>query len=193
MINIFVILSLTLFYILFIGRTILLARQGVKVWVISSTKNSAGKILEALLVPFLIIWSVSVLLEALEQPILLLPYFWQNRAVQWLGIVLCFVGLLIFLAALISFGSAWRVGIDEQNSNRLVTGGIFSYSRNPIFLFMDIYFLGIFFIYPNLFFLLFFIGAAIGIHIQILKEEQFLSVKFGQEYERYKKGVRRYF
>ncbi|HWQ80274.1 MAG TPA: hypothetical protein VN381_15710 [Anaerovoracaceae bacterium] len=101
MINILVLVSLILFYILFIGRTILLMRQGVKVWVISSTKDLKGKILELLLVPLLVFWS-----------------------------------LLVFL--------------------------------------------------------IFLLGAVGGIHAQILREERFLSMKFGEEYSHYKNTVRRY-
>jgi protein-S-isoprenylcysteine O-methyltransferase Ste14 len=55
----------------------------------------------------------------------------------------CYIGLIIFLLALISFGKSRRVGIDKEKSNELITKGIFKYSRNPIFIFMDIYFVGI--------------------------------------------------
>jgi hypothetical protein len=67
---------------------------------------------------------------------------------------LCYAGLLLFLLALISFGAAWRIGIDEDNSPELITSGIFEYSRDPIFLFLDLYFAGIMLIYPNILFIL---------------------------------------
>jgi protein-S-isoprenylcysteine O-methyltransferase Ste14 len=94
--------------------------------------------------------------------------------------------------ALISFGKSWRIGIDESNSNELITTRIFKYSRNPISLFMDLYFTGITLIYPNIVFIVVTIGAITGIHLQILREEKFLLNKFGEKYIQYKKQTRRY-
>ena len=53
-IDFFVIISLVIFYILFIGRTILLYKNGTKVWVIgSSSKKIFEIILENILFPVL--------------------------------------------------------------------------------------------------------------------------------------------
>ncbi|MDR0389533.1 MAG: isoprenylcysteine carboxylmethyltransferase family protein [Spirochaetaceae bacterium] len=141
---------MVIFYILFLGRTLLLYKRGIKVWVIGT---STRKIM---------------------------------------GIVLCYIGLIIFFLALISFGKSWRIGIDENNSNDLITDGMFKYSRNPVFLFMDIYFIGIMLIYPNIVFTLLAIGTIIGIHLQIIREEDFLLKKFGDKYIEYKNKTRRY-
>ena len=101
-------------------------------------------------------------------------------------------GLSIFCLALISFGNSWRVGVDKQNSGKLVTNGIFSISRNPVFVFMDIYFLGVWLIYSNIFFLIALILVITGIHFQILQEEKFLLKQYGKEYKDYQRKVRRY-
>jgi protein-S-isoprenylcysteine O-methyltransferase Ste14 len=69
---------------------------------------------------------------------------------------------------------------------------MFKYSRNPIFLFMDLYFMGIMLMYPNIVFIIVTICVIIGIHLQILREENFLLNKFGEEYIQYKKQTRRY-
>lgn len=74
----------------------------------------------------------------------------------------------------------------------LITTGIFSLSRNPIFLSMDLYFLGTFLIYSNLFFLLCGIGIVFGFHFQIRQEEAFLTEKYGNSYHGYMAQVRRY-
>jgi protein-S-isoprenylcysteine O-methyltransferase Ste14 len=95
-----------------IGRTILLYRIGIKVWVIG--KNSKN-IIEILLVPFLIIWSIFVVITAFHMnlpqiiTIFLINIFW----IKYTGITFCYIGLIIFLLALISFGKSWRVGIDK--------------------------------------------------------------------------------
>jgi len=195
MINILVLTSLFLFYLLFIGRTIILYKRGIKVWVIgTSSKRIFEIILENILMPVLILWSIFVVLTALDISMpniiskLLLNIFW----LKYVGIISCYSGLLIFLLALLSFGKSWRIGIDENNSNELITTGMFKYSRNPIFLFMDLYFTGIMLIYPNIVFFVVTVCVIIGIHLQIIREEKFLLSKFGAEYIKYKKQTRRY-
>ena len=111
---------------------------------------------------------------------------------KFIGIMFCYIGLIIFLIALISFGKSWRIGIDENDSSELIINGMFKYARNPIFLFMDLYFIGIMLVYPNIVFALLAIGTIIGIHSQILREEKFLLNKFGEKYIKYTNETRRY-
>ena len=44
MIDIFVIISLAIFYILFLGRTVLLYKKGIKVWVIGTSTKKISEI-----------------------------------------------------------------------------------------------------------------------------------------------------
>jgi len=180
------------FWILFLGRTALLMRRGVQVFVLAKGKNIGTKLLELALVPLLVLWTARILLLALGLEPLNLTVLWDVSALRWVGLGLCAVGLVIFVCALVAFGTAWRVGIDEEKSNTLVTSGIFAFTRNPIFLFMDMFFLGVFLVYPDWLFLAFFIGFALGIHRQILNEENFLRVHFGAEYALYCERTRRY-
>jgi protein-S-isoprenylcysteine O-methyltransferase Ste14 len=194
-IDIFVIISLVIFYVLFLGRTIILYKKGIKVWAIgTSTKKLFEIILENILFPALVFWTVFVILVAfrVNLPTIISNYLINVVLLKYIGIILCSIGLIIFLMALISFGKSWRIGIDENNSNELVTTGMFKYSRNPIFLFIDLYFTGIMLIYPNIIFIIIAVCTLIGIHLQILREEKFLLKRFGEEYIEYKKQTRRY-
>lgn len=194
--SILILMSIILFYVLFLGRTIMLYRQKIKVWTIgTSTKNVLETVLENILPPFLLIWGVLIILSATNVHI---NNIVSNSmfSIDWIkatGIILCYSSLLIFLWALISFGKSWRIGIDEKNSNDLITTGAFRYSRNPIFLFMDMYFTGIMLVYPTIIIILLTICSIIGIHFQILREEKFLSKKFDSIYLDYKRQTRRYF
>ena len=196
LIDVFVIISLAIFYILFIGRTVLLYKKGIKVWVVgTSTKKLLEIILENILLPFLLLSSfIFIIITALQinLPVMISAYLININWIKYVGIILCYAGLVIFLFALISFGKAWRIGIDEENSNELITFGMFKFSRNPIFLFMDLYYIGIMLIYPNIIFILMVTGTIIGIHFQILREEKFLENKFGEKYNEYRKNTRRY-
>ncbi|MDR1619685.1 MAG: isoprenylcysteine carboxylmethyltransferase family protein [Clostridiales bacterium] len=194
-IDILAIISLVIFYTFMIGRILLLYKKGVKVWVIGDkSKKLLEKIIEISLVPVLIVWSAFVIIIALhiELPPIVSNYLINVLWLKYIGILFCYTGLIIFFFALVSFGRAWRIGIDEKNSNELITTGIFKYSRNPIFVFMGLYFSGITLIYPNIIFTVLTILTIAGIHVQILNEEQFLQKRFGEEYIKYKKQTRRY-
>ncbi|MDR2594297.1 MAG: isoprenylcysteine carboxylmethyltransferase family protein [Fibromonadaceae bacterium] len=195
-VDVLVIISLAIFYILFFGRTVLLYKKGIKVWVIgTSAKKISEIILEKILLPLaLLISFIFTIITALhiELPAIISNYLISIIWIKYIGIMFCYIGLIIFLLALISFGKSWRIGIDENNSNELITNGMFKHSRNPIFLFMDLYFTGIMLIYPNIVFILLAIGTIVGIHSQILREEKFLLNKFGERYIKYKNVTRRY-
>jgi protein-S-isoprenylcysteine O-methyltransferase Ste14 len=65
-------------------------------------------------------------------------------------------------------------------------------SRNPIFIFIDIYFIGTFLINETLIFLIFAALAVIGMHYQIMQEEKFLAKAYGQVYKDYCARTGRY-
>ena len=195
-VDILVVLSLALFYTLMFGRTILLYRKGIKVWVIgTSTRKISEIMLEKILLPLaLAISFIFIIITALHIPLpaIISGYVIRIAWIKYIGLLFCYLGLIIFLLALISFGKAWRIGIDENNANELITTGMFKYSRNPIFLFMDLYFIGIMLIYPTMVFIALALCTIAGIHFQILREEEFLTKKFGEKYLAYKNKTGRY-
>ena len=84
------------------------------------------------------------------------------------------------------------MGIDKSAPGELVATGIFTVSRNPIFLFIDLYFAGTFLVNGTLIFLLFAALVVLGMHYQILQEERFLAGAHGEAYRRYCTVVGRY-
>lgn len=114
------------------------------------------------------------------------------KLVKWVGVGLVTAGLTLFTLALVSFGNSWRVGIDERKPGNLVTGGVFAYSRNPIYLALDMYFTGTFLINGSLFFLITTLLIFLGMHYQILQEESFLESTYGNEYLAYHQRTARY-
>jgi protein-S-isoprenylcysteine O-methyltransferase Ste14 len=191
MLNTLVLILLGIFWLLFLGRAVMLTLRGIGVFALIKGKSPSEKLIEIGFIIALPLWTAQVASTALGHALIPAPSFWSVDAPGWIGVALCGAGLALFAAALVSFGNAWRVGIDESG-DRLITSGAFALSRNPIFLFMDIYFFGTFLVYPNLFFLLAFILAAIGFHWQIRREEKSLLSRFGDEYIEYCRRVRRY-
>lgn len=97
----------------------------------------------------------------------------------------------IFIAQL-QMADAWRIGIDPQHETDLVTQGLFSISRNPIFLGMLIASLGLFLVLPNAFTLLIAALSFTSIHTQVRLEEAFLQGRHGTTYLSYCQAVRRW-
>jgi len=84
------------------------------------------------------------------------------------------------------------VGIDTTTPGSLVTTGVFTLSRNPIYTAFGFILLGEFLIFPN-WILLFFLVAAVWLfHRQVLREEEYMKEQYGADYEEYCRKVRRY-
>ena len=124
----------------------------------------------------------------------LLPFWYlEYPELIIVGWICLFLSLIIVCISQSQMETSWRIGIDKENKTTLVTKGLFSISRNPIFLGLMIGNLGLFFIIPNCFTLLVISLSTISINNQIRLEEEFLKREFGDEYEKYSKKVRRWF
>lgn len=183
------VLALLVFFSLLAGRTLALRRRGIRAIVFGRTHRS-----DFLLLPIFPLFAYTVLAGAfgLPMPRVLKTAFWNSGAVAWAGLLLCVAALIGFAATLKAFGSSFRVGIDEQNPDKLVTAGTFALSRNPIYVCFLAFFFGMFLQYPN-----FILAGLIAlflplIHRQILREEAFLRARYGKEYAAYCGRVRRY-
>ena len=194
----FQVMALVFFYLIFVGRILQLRQQGTNPFVIGLTGKGVRGLLEISLPFALVVWTIEVITRSLHLRFHVFPNgayvdLFGITLLKLLGAVFIITGLIIFVLSLVSFGRSWRIGIDKKNPGKLVTTGIFSMTRNPIFLFLDFYLVGTWLIYPNLFFGIFAVFGITGIHSQILQEEEFLSKQYGEEYREYAKRVRRYF
>jgi len=115
-----------------------------------------------------------------------------NNITGPIGVVLCVLGIMLFIYALISFGSSFRVGLDEDHPGELVTKGAFAISRNPIYVAFAIVLTGLFLIIPNWIIIIYVIAAILLFNRQIRLEEESLKKIYGDQYEQYCKKVRRY-
>ena len=115
----------------------------------------------------------------------------QTQILTITGLALIHIALVWISIAQFQMSNSWRIGIDEKNKTKLVTEGIFSISRNPIFLGMIISVLGLFFIVPNALTFFLTITTYIIIQIQIRLEEDFLQKQHAQDYVNYKLKTKR--
>jgi protein-S-isoprenylcysteine O-methyltransferase Ste14 len=109
------------------------------------------------------------------------------------GWILMVLSLIWIVLAQSQMGNSWRVGIDEVCKTELVMSGLFSISRNPIFLGMRVTMLGLFFVMPSALTLTFGVAAEILIQIQVRLEEAHLQYENPERYIAYSSRVRRWF
>jgi protein-S-isoprenylcysteine O-methyltransferase Ste14 len=107
------------------------------------------------------------------------------------GAVLLFGGLLLQAAAMLHLGASWRIGIDESARPGLVTGGLYRFTRNPIYFALIVALAGYTLLLPTLLSALVLVGACVAIRQQILEEESYLVRTYGEQYRNYARRVGR--
>jgi len=108
-----------------------------------------------------------------------------------LGAALLFGGLLLQAAAMLDLGASWRIGIDPTSRPGLITGGLYRFTRNPIFLALIAVLAGYTLLLPTLLSAVILVGAGLAIRQQIAEEEGYLLRTYGQQYRDYARRVGR--
>lgn len=130
-----------------------------------------------------------------------LPRFYEFIApIKWLEIVpLQIFGLVLITAALVwiviaqkQMQTSWRVGIDTENKTDLVYRGLFTISRNPIFLGMRLTVFGVFLAIPNALTFASMLLSDVLMQVQVRLEEEHLTKLHGENYLEFKRKVRRW-
>lgn len=145
-----------------------------------------------LIPPFALFYFYTIFAAAFNWPIPSGQRLFQNEIIAWIGVGLCAGGLLVLLLSLLSFGRSFRVGIDADHPDQLVTTGVFALSRNPIYVGFALVLIGQFLVFPNWIPLAYLVVGFWLFHRQVLREEEFMRRHYGHEYAEYCRRVRRY-
>ena len=121
-------LTIVLLLGMVLARVAMLRRQGVRAMNFGKQDKT-----DFLIPPFAFFYFYLVFADAFGWPTVSRQTFFASGAAAWLGVALCLTGLLFLFWSLVSFGRSFRVGIDDENPDKLVTGGVFAWSRNPIY------------------------------------------------------------
>lgn len=100
--------------------------------------------------------------------------------------------LILVVIAQSQMGTSWRIGIDTNQKTKLITNGIFSISRNPIFIGIIFSALGYFLVLPNAITLAILVLDIALIQVQVALEEKHLNGIHGDDYKKYCDNVRRW-
>jgi protein-S-isoprenylcysteine O-methyltransferase Ste14 len=185
--RVFAALTLVLLVGMVLTRAWLMKRRGTKAMHFGNLDKK-----DFLIPPFALFYFYVVFAAAFDWPAVSTQELFHSEAAAWIGVCICLAGLLCFFWSLISFGKSFRVGIDTDHPDRLITTGIFGFSRNPIYVAFATVLIGEFLVFPNWILLVYLAAATWLFHRQVLREEAYLKDHYGPEYIEYCKRVRRY-
>lgn len=183
----FAVLTVILLLGTVISRVLVLRRAGIEAMHFGNLDKT-----DFLIPPFALFYFYTIFAAAFNWPLVSQQRLFDLAAVSWAGVLLCLGSILVLVWSIISFGKSFRVGIDIDKPDQLITNGAFAFSRNPIYVGFWFMLLGQFLIFPNWIPLLY-LGAATWLfHRQVLREEEFLMEHYSQEFQDYCDRVRRY-
>src|SRR5215218_9828159 len=142
--NYFAVLTIILMLGLVLTRVFMMKRRGVEAMHFGKTDKT-----DFLIPPFALLYFYLVFAAAFQWPTLSTHEFFHSEVIRWVGVLLCLARLLLLLASLVSFGKSFRVGIDTNHPDKLITTGIFALIRNPIYVAFACLLLGQFLIFSN--------------------------------------------
>jgi protein-S-isoprenylcysteine O-methyltransferase Ste14 len=180
-------LTLVLLLGMVLSRVLLLRRQGINAMKFGSIDKTDFLIPPAAFFYFYVIWAAAFGWPNVDAR----PLF-VSEAAAWAGVLLCLAGLFLLLWSLISFQRSFRIGIDTDHPDQLITDGVFAVSRNPLYVAFGMVLGGEFLIFPNWISLIYLVAAAALMHRQVLREEDFLKAHYGDAFAQYCRRVRRY-
>ncbi len=192
---------LLLFFFAYVVLTMLLPRwrmkraTGQEVFVVprdDSAQGFIGRMFKLLFGLAFVVLAVHAFAPQWERYLLPAEYLVRPWA-QWVGLAMLHFSLLFVLVAQAQMARSWRVGFDETAKTELVQGGLFRYSRNPVFVGMLLTMLGLFLVLPNALTLLAAALTWVVLQIQVRMEEAYLLKAHGDMYAGYMKKVGRWF
>jgi protein-S-isoprenylcysteine O-methyltransferase Ste14 len=155
-----------------------------------NTKDSPG-----VFIPPPIVYAAFFLLSFLLQGYFTIKraFFFHSMAANIIGIIIIISGLIFAIPALRQFFKTKNTVVLIKPANSLQTTGIYSMSRNPMYVGLLFIYLGMAFIFGNWWTLILLPLLIMTINFRIiLPEEKYLLRAFGNSYTEYKTRVRRW-
>lgn len=191
--------KLLLYYLAFFAITFIWPtwqfwrREGINPLVFESDDSAYGFVVQWFKLLIVATFALLAALAAGLDSARLGQFGWlELPAMRWLGIACLALSIPVISLAQIAMGRSWRIGIDQAHETALVTDGIFTRSRNPIFLGMRINLLGLFMLVPTGATLAIWLLGDLLMGVQVRLEEAHLRGMNGAAYADYCRKVRRW-
>mgnify|MGYP001365822870 CR=1 FL=1 len=123
----------------------------------------------------------------------IIPKYALFNILNLIGIIGLILSLALFFSSLNLFNSYKENPTPQTDTKRIIKTGIFAYCRNPMYLAFISFHFCMFLTFENVAYFLSGSGLFIWISNYVIPvEEKFLIEKFGDEYERYTKSVKKW-
>lgn len=99
-----------------ITRVMLLRRAGTRAMHFGRLDKT-----DFLIPPVALFYFYTIFARAFDWPLVSTQMFFHSNAIGWIGVGLCYLGLVVLVCSLMSFGTSFRVGIDIEQSWRWPT------------------------------------------------------------------------
>jgi protein-S-isoprenylcysteine O-methyltransferase Ste14 len=142
----------------------------------------AGAMAMGIAAPILVLTDVIEPIDGLDQ-----------SPLHAVGFVFAGVGIAGTFLAQMAMGASWRIGVDQSDRTELVTGGVFSLCRNPIYTFMLIAWTGLALLVPTWLSIASVPAGILAFEVQVrLVEEPYLLRTHGEAFRAYASRVGRF-
>lgn len=130
-------------------------------------------------------------LDALDQIKADIPL---DENLSFLGATFALCGIVIIAISQQQMGISWRVGVDNDEKTSLITQGIYTYIRNPIYTGLLVFCTGLLILIPDIFMLVSVVMIYISIELHVrYVEEPYLYKMHKEVFEEYMERTGRYF
>ena len=118
-------------------------------------------------------------------------YFWitflNQDSIKIIGLIINIVGLIVWWSAKLTLSENWSAGYGKPDIKRLVTRGIYSKIRHPLYWGINTTLAGLILLYPATWFFVTSLAIIIYFFYRMRIETKYLSETLGKEYEDYKR------
>jgi protein-S-isoprenylcysteine O-methyltransferase Ste14 len=118
--------------------------------------------------------------------------FKPTLMIEIVALALLIAGTIILILSTIQLNRDLIFGLSASDEHHLQTKGVYSLSRHPFYLGFIFILFSSCLLNPHFINILAFSGAWLIHHFIMIREEQFLSGQYGEEYRQYTKRVKRY-
>lgn len=141
-----------------------------------------------------LIFAVCVIAAAIVGHFVPLPIFLGLRGVRYAIAVMAFaIGIAIGSSAVRQFRTHQEHPSPYKPTNAIVDTGIYRYTRNPIYVSFIVIAIAVAIVANSWWIVMSIVPLFLLLHFAVvLREEQYLSAKFGERYDDYRRRVRRW-
>ncbi|HOB99872.1 MAG TPA: isoprenylcysteine carboxylmethyltransferase family protein [Verrucomicrobiota bacterium] len=179
-------------------RALMLRARGVSVFVGDRQRTGWQMLADTVMVACLLAFAYEIIAYAWQLHFHIGPSVLHRSVVvgptsQALGALIVAGAVILYVVALRDLGASWRLGLDRNAPGPLVTAGVYGWTRHPIYVAFDLWFMGTFLLIGRLSFLVLALVCVSLLHAIMDREERFLVGLYGGAYRDYSRRVGRYF